>query len=69
VTVLWIKAGRAEQFYSELNRTHIDAIVLFIVTETIGKGSVMARTPNYTGIILNQDLTLGQETSGFIAVV
>ncbi|MHB8163863.1 MAG: MiaB/RimO family radical SAM methylthiotransferase [Methanoregula sp.] len=57
---------RAEQLYSELNRPHIDTIVPFIVTETIRKGSVMARTPNYTGIVLNHDLPLGQEGKAVI---
>ena len=57
---------RAEPLYRELNRPHIDTIVPFIVTETVRKGSVMARTPNYTGIVLNHDLPLGHEGKAVI---
>ena len=31
------------------------------MTETIKKGSVMARSPNYLGIVINEDLPVGYE--------
>jgi len=58
--------ARAEQIYAVLNRPHIGTVMPFIVTETIRKGSVMARTSNYTGIVLNEDLHMGHEGKAVI---
>jgi threonylcarbamoyladenosine tRNA methylthiotransferase CDKAL1 len=54
-----ILQSRAESLYSTLNAPLLNTIVPYIVTETIRPGSVMARTPNYTGIVLNEDLPQG----------
>jgi threonylcarbamoyladenosine tRNA methylthiotransferase CDKAL1 len=35
--------------------------VPFLVTEKIKKGSVMARSPDYLGIVIDEDLPLGYE--------
>ena len=53
--------ARAEQLYAVLNSPLLGTEVPFIVTEIIRQGSVMARTPNYTGIVLHEDLLLGYE--------
>ncbi|MDP2798063.1 MAG: tRNA (N(6)-L-threonylcarbamoyladenosine(37)-C(2))-methylthiotransferase [Methanoregula sp.] len=53
--------ARAELLYGVLNRPLLGTVVPFIVTEIIRKGSVMARAPNYTGIVLNEDLPAGYE--------
>lgn len=49
----------AEQVYAEVNRPWIGREVPFIVTETIREGSVMARSPSYQGIVINEDLPAG----------
>jgi threonylcarbamoyladenosine tRNA methylthiotransferase CDKAL1 len=49
----------AEEVYVSLNAVQIGKTVPFIVTETLRKGSVMARSPEYTGIILREDLPAG----------
>jgi len=56
-----IMTTRAEQLYGLQNRPLLGNVVPFIVTEIIREGSVMARTPNYTGIVLNEDLVAGFE--------
>ena len=53
--------ARAEQLYGLLNRPLLGTVVPFIVTEIIREGSVMARAPNYTGIVLNENLSAGYE--------
>ena len=64
----WIKKdrsrimnARAEQVYSCTNQGYLNKQTDFIVTEKIKKGSVMARSPNYLGIVLNESLPLGYE--------
>lgn len=52
---------RAELLYGMHNRPLLGTVVPFIVTEIIREGSVMARSPNYTGIVLNEDLPAGYE--------
>jgi MiaB/RimO family radical SAM methylthiotransferase len=53
--------ARTERLYGVLNRDLLQTVVPFIVTESIRNGSVMARTPNYTGIVLKEDLPAGCE--------
>jgi len=53
--------ARAGQLYGMLNRPLLKTVMPFMVTEKIRKGSVMARAPNYTGIVLNEDLPEGYE--------
>jgi len=53
--------ARATQLYGVLNRPLLKTVMPFMVTEKIRKGSVMARAPNYTGIVLNEDLPEGYE--------
>jgi threonylcarbamoyladenosine tRNA methylthiotransferase CDKAL1 len=64
----WIKKDRsrimntlAEKVYSKINVGFIGKEVSFLVTETIKEGSVMARSPNYLGIVINEDLPVGYE--------
>jgi MiaB/RimO family radical SAM methylthiotransferase len=64
----WIKKdrsrimnARAEQGYACINQGYLNKQTDFIVTEKIKKGSVMARSPNYLGIVLNESLPLGYE--------
>jgi MiaB-like tRNA modifying enzyme len=51
--------AHAESLYSAINAPQVSTVAPFVVTETIRPGSVMARTPNYTGIVLNEDLPQG----------
>ncbi|AGB03674.1 tRNA (N(6)-L-threonylcarbamoyladenosine(37)-C(2))-methylthiotransferase [Methanoregula formicica] len=51
----------SEQVYAEVNRPWLGREVPFIVTETIREGSVMARSPAYQGIVINEDLPVGYE--------
>ncbi|NMB79210.1 MAG: radical SAM protein, partial [Methanomicrobiales archaeon] len=44
-----------EALYSEINAPRIGTTVPFVVTEKIRPGSVMARTPSYLGIVINED--------------
>jgi len=53
--------ARAGQLYGVINRPLLETVMPFIVTENIREGSVMARAPNYTGIVLNEDLPAGYE--------
>jgi len=53
--------SQAEQVYVSLNEGYLEKQVSFIVTETIKKGSVMARSPNYLGIVINEHLPVGYE--------
>jgi threonylcarbamoyladenosine tRNA methylthiotransferase CDKAL1 len=49
----------AEEVYAEENAQCLGKVVPFIVTETLRKGSVMARSPSYRGIVINEDLSCG----------
>ncbi len=62
----WIKKdrsrimnARAENVYSSVNEGYLNQTVDFIVTEKIKRGSVMARSPNYVGIVIDESLPLG----------
>jgi MiaB/RimO family radical SAM methylthiotransferase len=62
----WVKKDRsrsmnahAEKIYTLVNKGYLEQTVPFIVTETIKLGSVMARSPNYTGIVINEELPVG----------
>ncbi|MFY9800163.1 MAG: radical SAM protein, partial [Methanoregula sp.] len=54
-----IMNSRAEQVYASLNEGYLEKPVRFLVTETIKQGSVMARSPNYLGIVINENLPIG----------
>lgn len=54
-----ILQAHAESIYTALNAPLVGSVVPFVVTETIRPGSVMARSPAYTGIVLNEDLPQG----------
>jgi threonylcarbamoyladenosine tRNA methylthiotransferase CDKAL1 len=49
----------AEEVYASLNTGQLGKVVPFIVTETLRKGSIMARSPEYTGIVIREDLPIG----------
>jgi len=49
----------AEKIYQSINKEYLGMIVPFIVTETIKEGSVMARTPDYQGVVIKENLPLG----------
>ncbi|MFA5268284.1 MAG: MiaB/RimO family radical SAM methylthiotransferase [Methanoregula sp.] len=49
----------AEEVYASLNAAQLGKTVPFIVTETLRKGSVMARSPEYTGIVIRENLPVG----------
>ena len=49
----------AEEVYATENARYLGREVPFIVTETIRNGSVMARSPTYQGIVINEDLPCG----------
>lgn len=49
----------AETVYASLNAVQIGRTLPFMVTETLRKGSVMARSPEYTGIVIREDLPVG----------
>lgn len=51
----------AEEIYTKINTDFIGKVVPYIVTEIIRKGSVMARSPIYQGIVINQNLPCGFE--------
>ena len=53
--------ARSEKIYTSVNRKYLEKQVPFVVTETIKKGSVMARSPNYLGIVINEDLPVGYD--------
>jgi threonylcarbamoyladenosine tRNA methylthiotransferase CDKAL1 len=64
----WIKKdrsrimnARAEQVYAFVNQGYLNKRTDFVVTEKIKKGSVMARSPHYVGIVLNESLPIGCE--------
>jgi MiaB/RimO family radical SAM methylthiotransferase len=49
----------AEEVYASQNAVQIGETVPFMVIETLREGSVMARSPEYTGIVLREDLPVG----------
>jgi len=49
----------AEKIYASVNKGYLGRQVPFVVTETIRKGSVMARSPAYLGIVIEEDLPVG----------
>ncbi len=49
----------AGEIYATANAEHIGTEIPFIVTETLRKGSVMARSPTYLGIVINEELPIG----------
>jgi len=51
----------AEAIYTSVNADWLGKEVPFIVTETIRNGSVMARSPEYQGIVINEPLPCGTE--------
>jgi MiaB-like tRNA modifying enzyme len=62
----WVKKDRsrimnahAEKIYALVNKGYLEQTVPFIVTETIKPGSVMARSLNYLGIVINEELPVG----------
>jgi len=64
----WVKKDRsrimnscAEKVYASINAGWLGKQVPFLVTETIKTGSVMARSPNYLGIVMNENLPVGFE--------
>jgi threonylcarbamoyladenosine tRNA methylthiotransferase CDKAL1 len=64
----WVKKDRSrtmnslsEKVYASINAGCLEKPVAFRVTETIKKGSVMARASNYLGIVINEDLPVGYE--------
>jgi threonylcarbamoyladenosine tRNA methylthiotransferase CDKAL1 len=51
----------AGEIYAEVNAKYIGTELPFLVTETVREGSVMARSPGYLGIVINEDLPVGSE--------
>ena len=49
----------AEKVYTANNTDQLGKVVPFLVTETLRKGSVMARTPEYAGIVIRENLPCG----------
>jgi MiaB/RimO family radical SAM methylthiotransferase len=49
----------AEEVYASLNAVQLGKTVPFMVTESLRKGSVMARSPEYTGIVIRENLPVG----------
>jgi tRNA A37 methylthiotransferase MiaB len=49
------------ELYALVNARHIGTEVPFLVTEAVREGSVMARSPEYLGIVINEDLPVGSE--------
>jgi MiaB-like tRNA modifying enzyme len=64
----WVKKDRSrlmnshtEKVYTSINTGYLEKQVPFLVTEKIKMGSVMARSPDYLGIVIDEDLPLGYE--------
>jgi MiaB-like tRNA modifying enzyme len=64
----WVKKDRSrlmnshtEKVYTSINTGYLEKQVPFLVTEKIKTGSVMARSPDYLGIVIDEDLPLGYE--------
>jgi threonylcarbamoyladenosine tRNA methylthiotransferase CDKAL1 len=69
----WLKKDRsrimnshAEQIYASINTGYLEKQVPVIVTETIKPGSVMARSPDYRGIVIHEDLPFGYECQAIL---
>lgn len=60
--------ARAEHVYTAINAPWLTRVVPFVVTETIRPGSVFARTPFYTGVVLNEALPLGYTGQAILKV-
>lgn len=56
----------AGEVYASINAPALGQIVPFMVTEILKEGSVMARTSEYTGIVLDEVLPVG--TKGFARI-
>jgi threonylcarbamoyladenosine tRNA methylthiotransferase CDKAL1 len=56
-----IMNSRAEKVYASINEGCLEKQVPFLVTETIKTGSVMARSPDYLGIVIEENLPVGYE--------
>ncbi len=56
-----IMNARTQQVYASVNEGYLNKEVDFVVTEKIKKGSVMSRSSNYLGIVINENLPLGYE--------
>jgi len=63
-----VKKGRsrnlnalAEQICSGVNQPLLGIVTPFVVTESVRRGSVMARNPEYLGIVIKENLPLGFE--------
>jgi MiaB/RimO family radical SAM methylthiotransferase len=56
-----IMNSRTENIYTSINTGCLEKQVPIIVTETIKTGSVMARSPEYLGIVIHENLPLGYE--------
>jgi hypothetical protein len=53
--------SHAEKVYTSINTGYLEKQVPFLVTEKIKTGSVMARSPDYLGIVIDEDLPPGYE--------
>jgi threonylcarbamoyladenosine tRNA methylthiotransferase CDKAL1 len=51
--------AQAEEVYAAINAQYLNRVVPVVVTEQLRTGSVLARTPSYTGVVINEDLPLG----------
>ncbi|MCX6688905.1 MAG: MiaB/RimO family radical SAM methylthiotransferase [Methanoregula sp.] len=51
--------AHAEEIYAAINAPCLDRVVPVVVTEQLRTGSVLARTPAYTGVVINEELPLG----------
>jgi len=56
----------AGQVYADLNRPLLNRRVSVTVTEQIRDGSVMARTPGYLGVVINENLPIGSECQAIL---
>jgi len=50
---------KAEEVYAEINAPCTNRVVPVVVTEQLRTGSVLARTPSYTGVVINEVLPIG----------
>jgi MiaB/RimO family radical SAM methylthiotransferase len=56
----------AAEIYAMVNANLIGTEVPYLVTEAVREGSVMARSPEYTGIVINEDLPVGSGGSAIL---
>lgn len=52
----------AEEIYSQVNSPLLGTTLPVVITESIRPGSVMARTPAYIGVVINETLPVGLST-------